>query len=203
MEPTKEGGDRTWRVATSCVQMYKAGRKCSDAGAAAELCCTTADKAVFANTYSLRSAAGGDALLTSNRTELEALVAAGWTQVCNPVTGPTAFCVDGKITDGRDGPFMLYNSAVPDATLLQGGTTEQLFRCVASDKKHFFSTSASCEGAGKADGSLGFIATKRGGETLRALRRCEDKVKKTTKHSLDLYCDAVAGGDSAPLGFVR
>jgi hypothetical protein len=30
-EPTVEAGDRIWRVATSCVQMYKAGRQCSDA----------------------------------------------------------------------------------------------------------------------------------------------------------------------------
>ena len=44
MEPTVEGGDTVWKVATSCVNMYKASRKCGDADASTELCCTTEDK---------------------------------------------------------------------------------------------------------------------------------------------------------------
>ena len=46
LEPTVEAGDKVWRVASSCVAMYKSGRKCSDTSAAHELCCTTADKQV-------------------------------------------------------------------------------------------------------------------------------------------------------------
>ena len=47
--------------------MYKAGRRCSDADAAAELCCTTEDKEVFANVWSLRSTDGLDSMLSSDQ----------------------------------------------------------------------------------------------------------------------------------------
>jgi len=55
MEPNKESGDRIWRVTSSCVQLYKAGRSCGDADASQELCCTTEDKEIFGNIWSLRS----------------------------------------------------------------------------------------------------------------------------------------------------
>ena len=55
MEPNKESGDRVWRVATSCVQLYKAGRSCGDADASQEPCCITEDKEFFGNIWSLRS----------------------------------------------------------------------------------------------------------------------------------------------------
>ena len=45
------------------------------------------------------------------------------------------------------------------------------------------------------------IAKARGGEMLRALRRCKGADGRVM-HSLDLYCDE-PDGDGAPLGFVR
>ena len=45
------------------------------------------------------------------------------------------------------------------------------------------------------------IAKARGGEMLRALRRCKGAGGRVM-HSLDLYCDE-PDGDGAPLGFVR
>lgn len=116
LEPNVEAGDRIWQVASSCVQMYKAGQKCpqSPALAAAVPCCSTADKQVFANVWSLvkpqgqgQGGGGGgafsDAILTSNATEKTSLIAQGYVEVCNPVPGPTVFCVDTSIQDGRNG----------------------------------------------------------------------------------------------------
>lgn len=114
MEPTVEAGDRIWRVATSCVSMYKAGRTCgdeSDAAAKSELCCTTADKEVFANVWSFKNSDSSDSILTNNQTEATELYSkgSGWNQQCNPVSGPTVFCVDTSLLDSREGPFMLYS----------------------------------------------------------------------------------------------
>ena len=71
---------------------------------------------------------------------------------------------------------------------------------------HFFSTDASCEGH-VVDQQLGYIATKRGGEMLRALYRCKGKTppggEQVTTHALDLMCDEPDGGNHVPLGFVR
>ena len=213
-----EGGDAVWRVVASCVRLYKAGRDCADAGAEAEPCCTTDDKEVFANAWSLRSSSssssssvvggdgGGDySLLSSNRSEVDALLASGsWTEVCNPISGPTGvFCVNTSMADARDGPFMLYSVAV--AGVPQGGGVRPLLRCVGgsgAQRRHFFSTDAACEGAGTADGVLGYIAVKRGGEMLRALRRCKGPGAGQRMHSLDLLCDE-PDGDGEPLGFVR
>ena len=77
MEPTVEGGDTVWKVATSCVNMYKAGRKCTDADASTELCCTTEDKEVFANAWSLTQQASGASMLTANATLFKSMVASG------------------------------------------------------------------------------------------------------------------------------
>ena len=58
-----------------------------------------------------------------------------------------------------------------------------------------------CGAAHDALHTIGHIATSRGGEMLRALRRCKGDGARRM-HSLDLLCD-VADGDGAPLGFVR
>ena len=211
MEPTVEGGDRLWRVVSSCVKMYKAGKACGDVGTAAELCCTTADKEVFANVYSLRSVDGtaadgaaDDAMLSSNHSEFASLLASGkFVEVCNPINGSTAFCTNTSMADTRDGPFMVYSERVDDSSLRQGGAVRQLLRCVdTSSGKHFSSVNAACEG-GAVDGVLGYIATKRGGETLRALRRCKSRDSAGRRmHALDLLCDA-PDSDGEVLGFVR
>ena len=174
-------------------------------GIVAELCCTTADKEVFANVYSLRSVDGAadDAMLSSNHSEFASLLASGFVEVCNPINGPTAFCTNTSMADGRDGPFMVYSERVDDSSLRQGGAVRPLLRCVdTSSGKHFFSVNAACEG-GTVDGVLGYIATKRGGETLRALRRCKSRDSAGRRmHALDLLCD-VPDGDGEVLGFVR
>ena len=88
--------------------MYKAGQKCPKSPALATnvSCCSTADKQVFANVWSLVKPHGGvslDAVLTSNATEKASFVAQGYVEVCNAVPGPTVFCVDTTIQDGRNG----------------------------------------------------------------------------------------------------
>jgi len=157
IEPSVEGGDRVWQVAVSCVNMYKNGQRCNDSAAtAASPCCTTEDKEVFANVWSLRSNATNDALLSANQTEVHQLEQSGYQQVCNPIDGPTVFCVDSSMEDGRDGlvpaccalplgrryysphcyglvrPFMVYSVPVGDVD------TVALYRCLSS------STSCSC-----------------------------------------------------------
>ena len=203
IEPSVEGGDAVWRVAASCIRMYKAARTCADDGAATEPCCTRADKEVFANAFSLARTDGGDHLLTADARERDALVAAGaWRERCSPIANPTAFCVDAAEPDGRDGPFMLYNgSAAGDAI---GVTTAPLFRCVAAAGAHFFSRDAACEGAGVAESTLGWLAATPGREMLRALRRCRAAPAPDARrfHSLDLPCD-LPDGDGTPLGYVR
>ena len=74
---------------------YKAGRQCTDAGAANEPCCTTSDKEVFGNVWSLRSSDHTTATLTQNQTEAREMIrSGGWLERCNPISGPTVFCVD-------------------------------------------------------------------------------------------------------------
>ena len=70
------------------------------------------------NAWSLSSSAAGDALVTSSRAERGALLKAaggGWKEACNPIPGPSVFCVDTSMKGGRDGPFMLMNA--PNATM--------------------------------------------------------------------------------------
>ena len=200
MEPTVEGGDRVWRVATSCVRMYKAGRKCTDPDAAAELCCTTVDKQIFANVWSFSRDDGSDYTWTSNRSEAASLAAnrTGWKENCNPVPGSAVFCTDTELTDARQGPFMLYSQSVNDTA------TRPLFRCWSEQGAitgHFLSTDETCEGRGKPELTLGHVAVSRGGEMLRALRRCKNRFPGRRTHSLDLACDMP--DDPTPLGFVR
>jgi len=71
---------------------------------------------------------------------------------------------------------------------------------------HFATTDSNCENMGSDAQQLGYIATSRGGEMLRALRRCSVPLATspgsfTSKHALDLYCDE--GTNSTVLGFVR
>ena len=202
MEPTVEGGDRVWRVATSCVNMYKAGRKCTDADAAAELCCTTADKQVFANVWSFSRDDGGDYTWTSNSSEAASLAAnrTHWKENCNPVPGSAVFCTDTGLVDARQGPFMLYSVPVDD------NPTRPLFRCWSDQGAvmgHFLSIDKECEGRGTLQRTLGHVAVSRGGEMLRGLWRCKSRGQSAIMitHSLDLPCDTP--NDPTPLGFVR
>jgi len=203
LEPTVEGGSRVWDVLVACVKLYRAAATCASAGVAPDdACCSRADKEVFASVWSLALRGGrDDHVLTASRAERTALVAAGWAEVCAPVANPSVFCVDKTATDGRDGPFIVYN--VAGASPL--GPTRPLTRCVdAASGAHSFTTREACEGSGRADGVLGHVATVRGGEMLRALRRCISAGGNATArmHALDLACDQ-PDGDGEVLGFVR
>ena len=205
IEPSVEGGDAVWRVAASCVRLYKAARTCADvAQPEAEPCCSRADKLVFSSVWSLARVDGSDHLLTALAGERAALVAGGaWAERCSPIANPTAFCVDGAEPDGRDGPFMIYNSSTAGDAV--GVSTRALYRCLAPSAAHFFSTDAACEGAGARESTLGWIAATPGREMLRALRRCRASAAPGDArrfHALDLPCD-VPDGDGAPLGYVR
>lgn len=206
VEPSVEGGNRTWLVMASCVRLYKAGGSC--AASPDEPCCTRADKEVFSSIWSLRNAGAGDSLLTALAAERAALVSGGaWAERCSAIPNPTAFCVDGAEKDGRAGPFLLYNAADVEGPQHPGAPpvpTTPLHRCItaAPAQQHFFSTDAACEGLGARESTLGFMAARPGVEFVRALRRC--KVGAEYFHALDLPCDSADPrvGD-APLGYVR
>ena len=91
-----------------------------------------------------------------------------------------------------------YSEAVED------NPTRPLYRYQQpdGDKKHFFSVDEKYEGKGTNQRVLGHVAKARGGEMLRALRRCKDSKGGRRMHSLDLLCDVV-DGDGEPLGFMR
>lgn len=190
IEPTVEGGSRVWDVASSCVTLYKTGKTCATAPNTP--CCTTADKEIFVNIWSLTAPGGADYLLTNSPYEREVLKKQGWSENCNAFSNPSAFCVDTNLRDARAGPFIIYSVQQPN--------TRALYRCfIPQNGKHFFSLASNCEGQ-KTEFILGYISLARGGETLRALRRCGAPVPGTHVHALDLECDIK---DAGVLGYVR
>lgn len=198
IEPTIEGGNQTWIVASSCIQMYKQGQTClTNPGTP---CCTRNDKEVFGNIWSLVRTDGTDALLTQYNSERNVLVQSGqWKEKCSPIPNPTAFCIDTSDPDGRNGPFILYNT-----TNTGPFPTVPLYRCITqgNPQYHFFSLDEQCEGS-TMESILGYISSRPGRETLRALYRCKDATNSNVRyHALDLPCD-IPDGNSTPLGFVR
>ena len=185
VEPTVEGGAQVWNVTKDCVQMYVSGRTCDSSPDSP--CCNKTKTSVFANIWSLHG--GNDYLLTQLQSEKDVLVKQGWQELCSVIPGPSVFCLGGQ--DGRNGPFILYNT--PDAT----PNLIALYRCF-TDNYHFFSIDPKCEGW-TTESVLGYISTQRGGETLRALRRCLTPEGHHT-HALDLECDLP---DTQVFGYVR
>ena len=101
LEPTVEGGDTVWRVASACIALYRAGKTCQAEPTSA--CCTTEDKLIWNNVWSLARRDGSDYLLTTDVNEKDTLVRGGqWLEQCNVIGGPSVFCVDG----GLDGRYM-------------------------------------------------------------------------------------------------
>eukprot|EP00043_Microstomoeca_roanoka_P010142 m.96594 g.96594 ORF g.96594 m.96594 type:complete len:588 (+) comp14801_c1_seq1:91-1854(+) len=189
LEPTVEGGARPYQVMRSCVTLYKAGLTCANSPASA--CCSTEDKEIWANIWSL--SLGQDNLLTPNEAERDALVNQGWQEVCSPIVGPSVFCVDTSNPDGRNGPFLLYNQS--------SAITKPIYRCYDPSRGlHSVSDDSSCPGLGHMEMILGYAARGPGGETLRALRRCRSTTTTAYTHALDLECDT---NDSPILGYVR
>ena len=205
VEPSVEGGNRTWTTTASCVRLYKAGATCA-AAAAGEPCCSRADKEVFAAIWSLRNAGAGDSLLTALAGERAALLATGaWAERCSAIANPTAFCVSTSDADGSAGPFLLYNAAVVEGHAFAGAppvATVAVQRCVTTAGRHFFSIDAACEGLGAAESVLGWAAQRPGGEMLRALRRCGGGGGEWY-HALDVNCTVPDAAFPAPLGYVR
>jgi len=212
LEPTVEGGGRVWDVLVACVALYRRGATCASAPPA-DACCSRADKEVFRSVWSLALPGGGgggaparDHMLAGSRAERDARLAAGWAEVCAPLGRPSVFCVDHGVADGRDGPFIVFS----DAGASPLGPTRPLMRCVdAATGAHSFTTApGGCAAGGAADDALlGHVATVRGGEMLRALRRCRaapgaGNASAARFHALDLPCDAPDGGGEV-LGFVR
>ena len=202
IEPTVEGGSQVWNVAASCVGMYKRGLTCEAMPDAP--CCALDDKSVYANVWSLVSSAPEkiDALVTNNVVERDKLVSSGaWSEVCNPIVGPSVFCVNGSMLGGRNGPFMLYSTPQVNMSQLHGATLVPLYRCISSSGKHFLSNLVNCDKRGQPEFIVGWMSSKRGWETLRALRRCE-RDDRTYSHALDLECAGQKSGGTL-LGFVR
>lgn len=175
---------------SSCVQLYKANLTCTDAPTAP--CCTTADKYVWANVWSLSLPNGQDNLVTNNRAERQALLAEGWVENCSPIVGPTDFCVNTDEPDGRNGPFMLFNASLPN--------TVPIYRCITTSTTHFISGSSSCEGRGKMEFLVGYASATPNNDTVRAIRRCRNSAGTAFFHALDLQCDI---NDSLILGYVH
>lgn len=99
--------------------------------------------------------------------------------------GSSVFCTDPAQTDGTKTSFQLRNTdrltpadlaaaarvRGPEATAAAGQSFRPLYRCY-SGAQHFFSLRADCEGAGHAEGILGYVAQQRTGDAPRGLYRC-------------------------------
>jgi hypothetical protein len=96
--------------------------------------------------------------------------------------------------DGAGGPFVLYAAALgPDPS------RSALYQCRAGVSDDFFSPDPNCEGT-TVVANVGFVSTVKGGETLRALRRCYGG----GAHAYSLVATCPAGKNlEAVLGYVR
>ena len=205
IEPSVEGGSVIFNVAKDCIQMYKLGLTCNSSSIQANRpCCSTKDKKVWYNVWSLISShSGGDRLLTNSATEKKTLIQGGtFTEICHSISGPSVFCVNTSIQDGRDGPFMLYNNN-GSVVLEQSGLLKAVYRCYSKTTGvHWLSSNSSCNerSDGHMEFILGWAAESRGGGTLRELFRCEGKIYFS--HALDIGC-LNETTVTISLGFVR
>ena len=114
---------------------------------------------MFGNIWSLTLADHG-VLLTNSTSERTDLVTQGWHDVCHPIVGPSDFCVNVSLHDGRRGPFILYNQAVEQSAVL--------YRCLQAKPAFYtISTQMDCDGLGTMENTLGYIATQRSSEMPR------------------------------------
>ena len=166
----------------------------------AEPCCIGG--AVMYDIWVMQANSGDDMLLTKDYNEVIALSNSGqWTQVCNPIGGPTVFCTQGggwASPLAVSGPFLLATSTAP-----MSGVTGfvELLRCRTSGGTHFFSTSPTCEGQ-TLEQHLGFVSLSRTSDFPRSLRRCYVPSTGMHYHSLDFPCQD-GGSEEAMYGFVH
>ena len=211
IEPSVEGGSMIYNVAKDCIHMYKQGLTCEENSAENESsssiqsirpCCSTKDTKVWHNVWSLINSQRGDRLLTNSATEKKMLIGVhAFKEVCHSINGPSVFCVDTSIKDGRDGPFMLYNNG---SVLEQSGTLKAVYRCYSNTTGvHWLSSDSVCNErtGGHMESILGWAAGSRGGGTLRELFRCEGKI--FFSHALDIGCLHNTTIATISLGFVR
>jgi hypothetical protein len=190
IEPSVEDGGRFFETFASCVRVYRLqaalgivsdGAGCDVAG---EECCTVRDDERFVHAWSLDlPGAGGagaaDSLLTADKAERDALLAAGWAQVCVPTIfgrGPTAACVDPNLpfegAAGADaasrGPLALLSNA---SGAVAG--VVPLVRCLElASGLHFVANSSACGAGARAETVLGFGGAGRSSLFARAVHRC-------------------------------
>jgi hypothetical protein len=207
IEPTVEDGGRFYELFASCVRVYRLqvalrivsnGLGCDVAG---EECCTIRDDESFVHAWSLDkpSAAAArppvDSLVTADKTELAALKAAGWAEICVPTIfgrGPTATCVDANLpfsgAAGVDaasrGPFALFSNVTG------GGLPDSvpLVRCVeVKTGLHFAANNTDC--APGADMQLevviGYGSANKSSLFARAVHRCRSSARWYTTVNID------------------
>lgn len=194
LEPTVEDGGRLWTLFESCMRVFHTGA--ATCGNFTEPCCVRGDGdplSNWVNVWSLSNGTGGDRMLTVDAHERATLVGkgGGWTEVCTPAGGATAFCswggnVNAMAPDAASytsGPFLMYGTPV-------GALSTPCYRCLSVDKRHSISGDKDCGGRGTAERTLGHVATHRSSEAPRSLRVCQSGA--TFFHSLDAACVAPA-----------
>lgn len=115
---------------------------------------------------------------------------------------PSEACCQGgdfsdryAVFDGPDGRFVLYAPA-----LGPGPDRVAIYRCRAGASDDFFSPDPTCEGTAVL-GMPGYLSAKKGGETLRALRRCYSP-SVGHRYALGVDCPPPTSIE-AVLGYVR
>lgn len=191
IEPTLEYGDYYYQLLKSCLRVYKSGATaCTNTS---EECCNMGYSNVYVNVYSLVTKSASDYLLTADKNEFNILIHSGaWKEICTPFPGPSEFCVDKSLKEGQSSSFIIFSQQLEP-------TDVALYRCITSDKKHFFSLDANCEGT-KTESRLGYISTYRSGNSIRGLYRCYNRA--VHYHSLDIPCPQ-QDTDTGLLGYVR
>jgi hypothetical protein len=180
---------------------------------AGEICCAynaTTDN--YASVWSLALDSGADALITYDTTEVDHLTCpgCGWTQICNPYSGPTDFCVSSaelSSLNALSGPFVLrtggcgfQSGEYPQApsVVLEGRVP--LFRCY-SGTAHSIGTAPGCGSGLTTEMVIGCMDTSRTSNMPRALRKCTAS-NSIGQHVMDGACPA-GSTDGGVLGYVH
>jgi len=195
MEPTVEAGSAAYDLMSSCVRVYRTGA--TSCGNPAELCCqggNATDVYVFAHSvmYGDNTTSGTGHVVVTSQPEVDALVAQGWREICDPSGINGDFCGDPSETDPNAGPFMMY--AQP------GANRVPLYRCQLEPRHYFLTPDANCEILNTPGSQLGYVSTVRGGDSLRALTRC---FSTTFAHTYTLTGTCTASNPEAVLGYVH
>jgi len=194
IEPTEEYGSTQYDLMRSCVRVFKNNAKTGATGCAdaTEGCCDIAASDEWSNVWTLVNAGVNDTLLTTAKTERDALVGSGWREVCSRYGTPSVFCVNGGEPKTPQGPFLAYSKAAAGR--------KPLYRCLAGTK-HFYSLDSACEGQ-KTESVLVWVATNPSGETPRRAKRCYRTT--TGDHFLAIGATCPSGtNDEGVLGYVR